>query len=67
MQTRSIKHKLRVFLLIMAFCGLALTLVPSILNWQGITGPEQVNSLMLAGTIIWFVAATFLFVNKSES
>ena len=61
MQTQSIKQKLRIFLMVMAFSGLALTLVPSILNWQGIIGPGQVNNLMLAGTIIWFVAAGFLF------
>ena len=67
MQTRSTKQNLRIFLVIMACCGLALTLVPSVLNWQGITGPEQVNRMMLAGTIIWFVSATFLFVKKSES
>lgn len=52
--------------IIMAVLGLLLTLVPSILNWQGVTGPEQVNRLMLAGAIIWFVSASFLFVRKSE-
>ncbi len=52
--------------IIMAVVGLLLTLVPAILNWQGVTGPEQVNKLMLAGAIIWFISASFLFVRKRE-
>lgn len=56
----------RTIFIIMAVLGLLLTLVPSILNWQGVTGPEQVNRLMLAGAIIWFVSASFLFFRKSE-
>ena len=63
-QTQPVKHYLRVILIITAIGGLLLTLVPSFLNWQGIIGPQQVNNLMLAGTIIWFASAIFLFVKK---
>lgn len=61
-----IKPEVKPIFIIMAIVGLLLTLVPSILNWQGITGPEQVNNLMLAGAIIWFVSASFLFVRKRD-
>jgi hypothetical protein len=58
------RSKLKILLVIAAVGGLLLTLIPSILNWQGIMGPEKVNNLMLAGTIIWFASASFLFLRK---
>jgi hypothetical protein len=51
---------------IIAISGLLLTIVPSFLNWQGIIEPASVNNLMLAGTILWFVPAVFLFGIKSD-
>ena len=57
---------MRTFLVILAVGGLMLTLVPSLLNWQGITGPEKVNGMMLAGTVMWFFSASFLFGKKEN-
>jgi hypothetical protein len=67
MQTETKHPYLRILLIIIAVGGLLLTLVPSFLNWQGIIGHQQVNNLMLAGTIIWFVSAIFLFVKKDSN
>ncbi len=60
-QKSKIKPAIRTFLLILAVAALLLTLVPSILHWQGVIGPGQVNNLMLAGSILWFATAGFLF------
>ncbi|MGF1586245.1 MAG: hypothetical protein ACFCUM_13045 [Bacteroidales bacterium] len=56
----------KTILIIIAISGLLLTIVPSFLNWQGIIQPALVNNLMLAGTILWFVPAVFLFGIKSD-
>jgi hypothetical protein len=56
----------KTILIIIAISGLLLTIVPSFLNWQGIIQPVLVNNLMLAGTILWFVPAIFLFGIKSD-
>ncbi len=59
-------YYLRIVLIVLAVAGLLLTLVPAILNWQGKISPQQVNNLMLAGTILWFVPAIFLFAKKPQ-
>jgi hypothetical protein len=58
------KSRERILLIIGAIAGLLLTLIPSVMNWQGAIVPERVNNLMLAGTIVWFVSAGFLFMKK---
>ena len=66
MQPQPVKSFLIIILRTVAVAGLILTLVPSILSWQGVTGPQQVNNLMFAGTILWFASASFLFVKKRD-
>jgi hypothetical protein len=66
MQSGKNKNIKQTILVIIAISGLLLTIVPSFLNWQGIIGPELVNNLMLAGTVLWFIPAIFLFGLKSE-
>lgn len=61
---KSNKSNLKIVLITIAAAGLLLTLIPSILNWQGILEPGKVNTLMMAGTILWFGSAIFLFVQK---
>jgi hypothetical protein len=56
----------RTILGVVAIAGLLITLIPSILNWQGIIGPEIVNRLMMWGTVVWFVPAIFLFGGKQK-
>jgi glycopeptide antibiotics resistance protein len=51
----------KVIFIVMAATGLLLTLVPSFFNWQGLLSPENTHKLMLAGTILWFLGAIFLF------
>lgn len=67
MQPQTMRPYIRILLIILAIGGLTLTIVPSFLNWQGITGPRQVNSMMVAGTVLWFGAATLLFVKKEKT
>lgn len=64
MGSQPIKPRLRITFIIIAAAGLILTLMPSFLNWQGVIGPEKVNNLMVAGTILWFGSAIFIFVKK---
>jgi hypothetical protein len=56
----------KIVLTVIAAAGFLLTLVPSILNWQGITGPERVNTLMVIGTVLWFGSASFLLGRKQK-
>jgi hypothetical protein len=55
-----------IVLTVIAAAGFLLTLVPSFLNWQGITGPERVNTLMIIGTVLWFGSASFLLGRKQK-
>lgn len=57
---------IKVLLTLLTVAGFLLTLVPSILNWQGVMESELVNKLMLAGTVMWFTGAIFLFGRKSK-
>jgi len=50
---------------IISFIALAVTLVPSFLVFKGIITPELSKSLMLIGTIVWFVSASF-WMNTSD-
>lgn len=50
---------------IISFIALAVTLVPSFLVFKGIISPELSKSLMLIGTIVWFVSASF-WMNTSD-
>jgi hypothetical protein len=52
---------------IMAVAGLLITLIPSILNWQGIIGEKNVATLMMVGTVVWFVPAIFIFGKKKDA
>ncbi len=62
-----IKSKpVQTLLAIAAIAGLLLTLIPSILNWQGIMDPSRVNTLMMVGTVLWFIPAIFIFGKKPE-
>lgn len=51
---------------IISFIGLALTLIPSFLVMKGIIDPQHSKILMLIGTIIWFITASF-WMNKTEN
>lgn len=42
---------------ILSFIGLGLTLIPSFLVFQGMMAPSFSKTLMLVGTIMWFVTA----------
>lgn len=50
---------------IISFIALAVTLVPSFLVFKGIISPELSKTLMLIGTIVWFVSASF-WMNSSD-
>ncbi|SFT50527.1 hypothetical protein SAMN04489724_1044 [Algoriphagus locisalis] len=50
---------------IISFVALVVTLAPSFLVFKGIITPELSKTLMLIGTIVWFVSASF-WMNKSE-
>lgn len=66
MKPQAYKYYFKIIMIIIAVSGLLLTLVPSFLNWQGMTDPQHVNNLMLAGTILWFSSASFLFIQKKS-
>ncbi len=51
-------------LAILAIAGLIVTIVPSILNWQGIIPVNNVNTLMMVGTVLWFIPAILIFGKK---
>lgn len=48
-----------------SFLGLALTLVPSILVFLNVVQLEDYKTLMLIGTLLWFLTAPF-WINKSK-
>lgn len=60
------KPWLKKFLIVTAIIGLVLTIGPPVIHWQGFMPAERVNDLMLAGTIIWFASASFLFMKKDQ-
>ena len=55
---------INIILTIIATASFILTLLPSFLSWQGVIGPENVNTLMVIGTVLWFGSASFLLGRK---
>lgn len=51
---------------IISFIGLAFTLIPSFLVMKGVIDPQHSKILMLIGTIVWFITASF-WMNKKEN
>ena len=45
--------------------GLALIIVPACLYLAGFTDKPQMNTLMLVGTVLWFLSAP-LWIGKTE-
>jgi len=54
-----------IFLKILSAIGLILTLAPSFLVFSGAIDLECNKTLMLAGTILWFVTAPF-WMNRNR-
>lgn len=52
-------------LIILSCIGLALTIVPSVLVFQGVIGMENHFQLMVAGMVTWFATAPFWMKAKS--
>ena len=46
--------------------GLALVLIPACLYLAGSTGKSQMQTLMLIGTVVWFITAPLWMRNNSE-
>jgi len=49
---------------ILAFTGIALTLISPILAWIGTIDLEVNKTLLLIGTVIWFVFAPISFLRN---
>ncbi|MCH7512522.1 MAG: hypothetical protein IH947_01045 [Bacteroidetes bacterium] len=47
-----------------AWIGFGLTLIPALLVWSGVINLDMNKTLMLLGTVIWFVCAPFAFKRK---
>jgi ABC-type transport system involved in cytochrome bd biosynthesis fused ATPase/permease subunit len=50
----------------LAYTGLALTLLPSLLVFHGSLSTNVHKQLMLAGAMIWFIAAPLWFRKSRE-
>ncbi len=50
---------------IISFIGLALTIVPAFLVFNGTITLEENHQLMFLGTILWFLSASF-WINKNS-
>lgn len=48
-----------------SFAGLALIIVPACLYLAGFTDKPQMKTLMLVGTVLWFVSAP-LWMGKTD-
>lgn len=57
---------MRTLLIILSFCGLALTVIPSMLVFGGFISFDDNKTLMLAGTVLWFLTAPF-WLKKKET
>ena len=53
------------FLPVISFAGLGLIIVPACLYLAGVTDKPQMKTLMLVGTVLWFVSAP-LWIGKTE-
>ncbi len=50
---------------LLSFLGLALTLIPSLFVFTGVIELPLYKTLMLVGTVLWFVTAPF-WINKEQ-
>jgi hypothetical protein len=57
---------MKILAVIVSFLGLALVLLPSILYLASAIDKANMNSLMLVGTIVWFVAVPFWMDRKKS-
>jgi len=57
----------RTLLIVISFVGLTLTIVPAFLVFFHRMSLEQNKTIMLVGTIIWFVTAPLWMKQKKES
>ena len=55
---------MKLFIKIISFTGLALTLIPAFLVYQGSIDLDTNKTLMLAGTLCWFLTAPY-WMNKT--
>ena len=51
---------------VVSFAALALVIVPACLYLAGLTEKPQMQTLMLVGTVLWFVSAP-LWMGKNEN
>jgi hypothetical protein len=58
------ENSMRNFFKIVAYLGLGLTLIPSLLVWSEIIDLSMNKVIMLMGTLIWFGCAPFAFNKK---
>lgn len=49
-----------------AIVGLALSLLPAFFVFAGELAMDVYKQLMLAGTVLWFIAGTYWFRNRSS-
>lgn len=51
---------------VISFVGLALVIVPACLYLAGSTDKSQMKTLMLVGTVLWFVSAPLWMGRKNS-
>jgi hypothetical protein len=56
---------MRIIWWVIAFIGLGLTLIPSLLVFGGMLTVSSHKSLMVIGMLLWFVSASFLLKKKT--
>jgi hypothetical protein len=54
------------FLKLVSFAGLALTVAPAFLVFAGLMTWHRYATLMLVGTLLWFVSAPFWMKHQEE-
>ncbi len=57
----------KILLGVLAITGLVLTILPSILVFNGMITLEQHKIFMLVGMLAWFAAAPFVMNQKKEA
>ena len=57
---------MKLLLKLVALLGLLLTLVPSFLLFSGLIERTTQTGLMVAGMLVWFIAAPFWFGQKKK-
>ena len=58
------ENSMKNILIIGAYLGLGLTLIPSLLVWSEAVDLTMNKTLMLIGTLVWFGCAPFAFKKK---